>query len=73
MDNDLLIQEPLFNLTRLDFFNLALKSDNLEWEKYLEDMLLLRFYCFRLAYMHKNFDLFKSFLHLLEGNFLYNI
>jgi len=69
MDN-ILIQDPLFNLTRLDFFNLALKSDNLEWEKFLEDMLLLRYTSFRFCYIEKNFESILYFLTLLEGNFL---
>jgi len=69
MDN-ILLQDPLFNLTRLDFFNLSLKSDNLEWEKFLEDMLLLRYTSFRFCFIEKNADSMVYFLTLLEGNFL---
>jgi hypothetical protein len=70
MEGDLLNQEPLFNLTRLDFFNLALRSDNLEWEKYIDDMLLLRYIYFRYSHIHKNNEMLRYFLNLLEGNFL---
>jgi hypothetical protein len=73
MDSDVLKQEPLFNLTRLDFFNLAIKSDNQEWEKFIEEMTLLRFYCFRLGFVERNMDILKYFLNLVEGNFLYYI
>jgi hypothetical protein len=71
MDIDILKQDPIFNLTRLDFFNLGMTPNNTEWEKYIEDMLLLRFYCFRLCYVERNYDMLKYFLNLLEGNFLY--
>jgi hypothetical protein len=70
MESNLSFQDPLFNLTRLDFFNLTIKSDNLEWEKYLEDMLLLRFINFRFSHIYKNFEMMKYFLNLVEGNFL---
>ena len=69
-DTKILNQEPIFNLTNLEFFNLSLTSDNLEWEKFLDDMLLLRFYYFRLSFIMKNFELVAYFLNLLEGNFL---
>jgi hypothetical protein len=70
MDSTNLKQEPLMNLTKLDFFNLALKPDNNNWEKFLEDMIVTRYYSFRLAFVHKNYDGMKYFLNLLEGNFL---
>ena len=54
-DSKILNQEPIFNLTSLDFFNLSLTADNLEWEKFLEDMLFLRFYYFRLSFIEKNY------------------
>ena len=69
MDN-ILIQDPLFNLSRLDFFNLGLKPDNMEWEKFLEDMLLLRYTSFRFSFIEKNYESMLYFLTLLEGNFL---
>lgn len=69
MDN-ILNQEPLFNLSRLDFFNLSLKPENLEWEKFLEEMLLLRYSSFRLSYLQSNYESMLYFLTLLEGNFL---
>ena len=31
------MQEPLFNLNQIEFFNLSLRPDNSEWEKYIED------------------------------------
>jgi hypothetical protein len=70
MESNLTFQDPLFNLSSLDFFNLSIKSDNLEWEKYLEDMLLLRFINFRFAFIYQNFEMMKYFLNLVEGNFL---
>ena len=70
MEQDKLRQEPLFNLTKLDFFNLSIRSDNLEWEKYIEEMLLLRFINFRYSHIYKNYDMMKYFLNLVEGNFL---
>jgi hypothetical protein len=69
MEN-ILNQEPLFNLTKLDFFNLSLKPDNLEWEKFLEEMLLLRYSSFRLCFLQGNYESMLYFLTLLEGNFL---
>lgn len=71
METSLLEQEPLFNLTKLDFFGLKIKSDNLEWEKYSEDMLLLRYINFRYAFINRNYEVMLYFLHLVEGNFLY--
>lgn len=70
MESNLACQDPLFNLSQIDFFNLSIKSDNLEWEKYLEDMLLLRFINFRFSFIYKNFEMMKYFLNLVEGNFL---
>jgi hypothetical protein len=70
MEHDKLRQDPLFNLSQLNFFNLGIKSDNLDWEKYLEDMLLLRFINLRYAHIYKNYDMMKYFLNLVEGNFL---
>ena len=69
MDN-ILIQEPLFNLSKLDFFNLGLKPENLEWEKFMEEMLLLRYTSFRFSYLQNNYESMLYFLTLLEGNFL---
>lgn len=69
-NNNILKQDPLFNLTRLDFFNLSLKSDNLEWEKYTEEMLLLRYINFRYSFIYKNYEMLLYFLHLVEGNLL---
>lgn len=70
MDSDILKQEPLFNLSRLDFFGLQMKSDNSDWDKYLEEMLLLRFYNFRISYIGRNIEFLQYFLILLESNFL---
>jgi hypothetical protein len=64
-------QEPLFNLTKLDFFGLKIKNDNLEWEKFSEEMLLLRYINFRYSFIYNNYEMMKYFIHLLEGNFLY--
>lgn len=69
MDN-ILVQEPLFNLSRLEFFNLTIKPENLEWEKYVEEMLLLRYISFRFSYLENNYESMLYFLTLLEGNFL---
>ncbi len=70
MEEDIKKQEPLFNLTSLDFFNLSIQSDNLELEKYIEDMLLLRYINFRYAHINKNYEMLLYFLNLVEGNFL---
>ena len=70
MNADIIQQDPLFNLSRLDFFNLTIKSDNLEWEKFTEEMLLLRYINFRYAHIYNNYEMMKYFLNLLEGNFL---
>jgi hypothetical protein len=69
MDN-ILNQDPLFNLSKLEFFNLGLKPENSEWEKFLEEMLLLRYSSFRFSYLQSNWDSMLYFLTLLEGNFL---
>lgn len=65
-----LIQEPFFNLTYLDFFNLDLSKTSTEWEKFIEDFLLLRYYSFRTSFIEKNYDTMRYFLILVEGNFL---
>ena len=52
------------------FFNLSIKPDNIEWIKYLEEMLLLRYINFRFCYIEKNYESMLYFLTLLEGNFL---
>ena len=70
METSLFEQDPLFNLKRLDFFGLTIKSDNLEWEKYSEDMLLLRYINFRYSFIYRNYEMMQYFLHLVEGNFL---
>ncbi len=70
VDSNLLKQDPLFNLSKLEFFNLSLKSDNSYWDKFIEDMVGLRYFSFRLCSLHNNYDMMKYFLNLLEGNFL---
>jgi hypothetical protein len=70
MEFNPLIQEPFFNLSYLDFFGLDITKNNLEWEKFMEDFLLLRFYSFRTSFIEKNYDTMKYFLILVEGNFL---
>ena len=65
-------QDPLFNLSKLDFFGLKIRHDNSEWEKFSEEMLLLRFINFRYSFLYRNYDMMLYFIHLLEGNFLYN-
>ena len=70
MDFNPLIQEPIFNLSYLNFFGLDLNKNNLDWDKFMEDFLLLRFYSFRTSFIEKNYDTMKYFLILVEGNFL---
>lgn len=70
MDFNVLIQDPIFNLSYLDFFGLELNKNNLEWDKFMEEFLLLRFYSFRTSFIEKNYDTMKYFLILVEGNFL---
>jgi len=70
VDSNLLKQDPLFNLSKLEFFNFSLKSDNSNWEKFIEEMVGLRYFSFRLCNLHNNYDMMKYFLNLLEGNFL---
>ena len=70
MDTALLKQEPLFNLSKLDFFNLNLNAENANWEKFLEEMIGLRYFSFRLCCLQKNSEMMKYFLNLIEGNFL---
>jgi hypothetical protein len=70
MEQNIFYQDPLFNLKGLDFFNLSIKPENTEWDKFLEDVLLLRYINFRYAYIYKNMDMIKYYLNLLEGFFL---
>jgi hypothetical protein len=70
MDNNILIQDPIFNLTKLEFFNLSFKSDNQEWDKFLEELLIQRFLNVRTSFQEKNLINFKHYIHLVEGNFL---
>lgn len=70
MENDIKNQEPLFNLTNLEFFNLSITEDNFLWDRYIEDMLLLRFINFRYAFLYKNKEMIFYFINLLEGNLL---
>jgi hypothetical protein len=67
---DVLRQDPLFNLTNIEFFNLSLRTDNFEWDKFIEEMLLLRFINLRYAHIYKNYDMILYFLNLVEGNLL---
>lgn len=69
METNILVQEPLFNLTKLDFFNLAFKPDNSEWEKFLEELLISRFLNVRTSFQAKNFEQLRHHLHMVEGNF----
>lgn len=70
MDNSLINQSPLFNLTHSDFFGLALKPDNTEWEKFFEDFLLFKYYSFRNSHLNNNIEGMCYFLQLLEGKFM---
>jgi hypothetical protein len=70
MEQSILKQEPLFNLSGLDFFNLSIRADNAEWDKFLEDILLLRYINFRYSFIYSNMEMVKYFLNLLEGFFL---
>jgi hypothetical protein len=70
MDQNIFKQEPLFNLNGLEFFNLAMRPDNQEWDRFLEDVLLLRYLNFRHAFINKNTEMLKYFVNLLEGFFL---
>ena len=69
-ESAILNQEPLFNLTNLEFFNLSLMSDNLEWVNFIDEMLLFRFHYFRIGFIEKNYEFTYYFLNLLEGNFM---
>lgn len=70
MEFNSLIQEPYLNLSGIDFFNLEIRSDNSEWDKFLEDVLLLRYINFRYSFQYKNFEFLKIFANLFEGFFL---
>ena len=70
MEEEIKNQDPLFNLSFLEFFNLQISEENLEWNKFIEDMLLLKFINIRYAHIYKNFDMILYFLNLVEGNFL---
>jgi hypothetical protein len=70
MESNVLVQAPLFNLSRLDFFNLQMRSDNSEWEIFLEEFLHIRYLSFRQSYINKNMEMTIYYLNLLEGNFL---
>lgn len=70
MDNSLINQSPLFNLTHCEFFGLSLKADNFEWDKFIEDMLLIKYYSFRMGHRYSDKDTMIYFLHLLEGKFM---
>ncbi len=70
MDLNSLSQSPYFDLSDLEFFNLNIRNDNSEWDKFLEDVLLLRFINFRYSFQYKNIEFMKVFVNLLEGFFL---
>jgi hypothetical protein len=70
MEFNSFIQEPYFNLSGIDFFNLEIKNDNNEWEKFLDDVLLLRYINFRYSFQNRNFEFLKVFANLFEGFFL---
>ena len=71
MDNTLLNQPPLFNLSRADFFNLELRGDNDKWEAFIEDMLPFKYQCFRMCHVHHSPEEMKYFLQLIEGKYMY--
>lgn len=70
MDKSLVNQFPIFNLTNVDFFGLSLKSDNSEWEKFIEDMLIFKYYYFRESHRYNDRDSMTYFLFFLEGKFM---
>ena len=70
MEFNSLVQEPYLNISAIDFFNLEMRSDNSEWDKFLEDILLLRYINFRYSFQYKNFEFLKVFANLFEGFFL---
>jgi hypothetical protein len=47
-----------------------MRSDNSEWDKFLEDILLLRYINFRYSFQYKNMEFLKVFANLFEGFFL---
>jgi hypothetical protein len=70
MEFNTLVQEPYLNLSGLDFFNLEIRNDNSEWDKFLEDVLLLRYINFRYSFQNRNYEFLKFFANLFEGFFL---
>lgn len=69
-DTSLLIQHPLFDLSYLDLFNLKIAHNNQEWDKFLDDTLLLRYSYMRICFQENNLHFFAYFLNFLEGSFM---
>ena len=63
-------QTPLFNYSYLEYFDLKINTKCNEWDKFLEEFLLLRFVYFRDSFQKENLDFFAYFTNLLEGSFL---
>ena len=63
-------QTPLFNLNYLELFGLKINSKCNEWDKFLDDFLMLRYLTMRTAFVEGYIESFSYFLFLVEGNFL---
>ncbi len=69
--SSLLSQDPIFDLSSVNFFGLTFTAENQEWEKFIDDLLLLRFSYFRICYIEGNIEFINYFLNLLEGAISY--
>lgn len=63
-------QTPLLNFNFLDLFDLKINPKCNDWDKFLEDFLLIRYNYFRSSFQAENVDFVSFFLNLVEGNFL---
>jgi len=70
-DNLELVQAPLFDLSYLDLFDLKINNKNVsDWDRFLDEFLLLRFLYFRNSFQEGNIEFISYFTNLLEGSFL---
>ena len=63
-------QPPLFDFSYLEYFDLKFTSSASDWDRFLEEFLIVRYAYFRDCFQKNNINFFTFFLNLLEGNFL---
>lgn len=71
MSKQSLSQPPLFDYTYLDLFDMKINSrSSNDWDRFLEEFLIVRFLSFRQSFQNENFEFLCYFSNLLESSFI---